>query len=53
MSDPMKNPDRDEDHRRRRDLGEEDERDGLDVAEKLYGGLTTDSDKIDQRDSDT
>ncbi|MCS3662310.1 hypothetical protein [Salinibacter ruber] len=47
MSDPMKNRDRDEDHRRRRDLGEEDERDGLDVAEKLYGGLPTDSDKID------
>ncbi|MCS3613517.1 hypothetical protein GGP50_003289 [Salinibacter ruber] len=48
MSDPLKNPDRDEDHQRRRDLGdEEDERDGLDVAEKLYGGLPTDSDKID------
>jgi hypothetical protein len=47
MSDPLTNPDRDEEHRRRRDLGEEDETDGLDVAEKLYGGLPTDSDKID------
>ena len=49
MNDPLKNPDRDEDHRRRRDLGEEDEDepDGLDIAERLYGGLTTDSDKID------
>jgi hypothetical protein len=50
MGDPLTNPDRDEEHRRRRDLGEEDERDGLDVAEKLYGGLPTDSDKIDQDD---
>jgi hypothetical protein len=49
MSDPLKNPDRDEDHRRRRNLGDEDERDGLDIAEKLYGGLPTDSEKIDQQ----
>ncbi|MBB4062792.1 hypothetical protein [Salinibacter ruber] len=49
MNDPLKNPDRDEDHRRRRDLGEEDEGDpdGLDIAEQLYGGLPTDSDKLD------
>jgi hypothetical protein len=50
MSDPLTNPDRDEEHRRRRDLGDEEDRDGLDVAEKLYGGLPTDSDKIDQDD---
>jgi hypothetical protein len=50
MSDPLKNPDRDENHRRRRDLGgEEDDRDGLDLAERLYGGLPSDSDKIDQQ----
>jgi len=47
MSDPLTNPDRDEEHRRRRDLGDEEDRDGLDVAEKLYGGLPTNSDKID------
>ncbi len=51
MNDPLKNPDRDEDHRRRRNLGEEDEDepDGFDIAERLYGGLPTDSDKIDQQ----
>lgn len=44
----MKNRDRDEEHRRRREAGEDDEeRDGLDIAERLYGGLPTDSDKID------
>ncbi|MCS3629282.1 hypothetical protein GGP53_003162 [Salinibacter ruber] len=49
MSDPLTNPDRDEDHQRRRDLGEEDDddTDGLDLAERLYGGLPTDSDKLD------
>ncbi|MCS4172072.1 hypothetical protein GGQ05_003564 [Salinibacter ruber] len=45
MSDPMKNPDPND--MQRRDLGDEEDRDGLDVAEKLYGGLPTDSDKID------
>ena len=46
MSDPMKNPDPND--MQRRDLGdEEDDRDGLDLAERLYGGLPTDSDKID------
>jgi hypothetical protein len=48
MSDPMKN--RDPNDMQRRDLGDEEDRDGLDVAEKLYGGLPTDSDKIDQAD---
>jgi hypothetical protein len=42
MSDPMKNSDRDEEHRRRRDVGtdEEDDPDGREVAAALYGGLT-------------
>lgn len=39
MSDPMKNPDRDEEHRRRREMGESrDEPDGRAVADRLYGG---------------
>ncbi len=50
MSDPMKN--RDPNDIQRRDLGDEEDRDGLDVAEKLYGGLPTDSDKIDQDDGE-
>jgi len=38
MSDPLKNPDRDDQHHRRRDLGEEeDDPDGRAIAEKLYG----------------
>ncbi len=47
MDDPMKNPDPTD--MQRRDLGEEDEDDpdGLDIAERLYGGLPTDSDKLD------
>ena len=36
MSDPMKNKDRDEKRRRRREMG--DDPDGRAVAEKLYGG---------------
>ena len=49
MSDPLKNPDRDDQHHRRRDLGEEeDDPDGRAIAEKLYGGLTgTDTDDQD------
>jgi hypothetical protein len=49
MSDEMKNRDRDERHRRRREAGseEEDDPDGKTIAERLYGGLPTDSDKID------
>lgn len=44
----MKNRDRDSEHQRRRDLGDEDEDpDGRSIAEKLYGGLPTDPDKID------
>jgi len=31
MSDPLTNPDRDENHQRRRDLGDEDSQDGLDL----------------------
>lgn len=39
MSDPMKNPDSDEQHRRRREAGEKDDSpDGLSVANALYGG---------------
>ena len=38
MSNPLKNPDRDENHRRRREAGQtEDDPDGREVAEKLYG----------------
>ncbi|MCS4185244.1 hypothetical protein [Salinibacter ruber] len=49
MSDPMKNPDPND--MQRRDLGDEDEGDpdGLDIAERLYGGLPADSEKIDQQ----
>jgi hypothetical protein len=37
----MKNKDRDDMHRRRRDAGQdEDDRDGKEVARTLYGGLT-------------
>jgi hypothetical protein len=38
----MKNRDRDDKHRRRRDLGEDEEEtpDGRKVAHALYGGLT-------------
>jgi len=41
----MKNPDPDEGPRSRRDLGatDEDEVDGRDVADALYGGLDDDS----------
>jgi hypothetical protein len=47
MSDLLKNPDPTD--MQRRDLGDkdEDDPDGLDIAERLYGGLLTDSDKID------
>jgi hypothetical protein len=39
MSDPMKNPDTDEEHRRRREAGGEDDGpDGLSVANAIYGG---------------
>ena len=51
MSDPMKNKDRDEKHRRRRrglDEGEDDP-DGREVAAALYGG-PADSDKDDEDD---
>lgn len=51
MSDPMKNPDRDEKHRRRRrglDEGENDP-DGREVAAALYGG-PADSDTDDEDD---
>ena len=42
MSDPMKNKDRDEKHRRRRGLDEgENDPDGRAVAAALYGGKTT------------
>jgi hypothetical protein len=38
MDDPRTNPDRDDQHQRRRDLGDGDEDpDGREVAEKLYG----------------
>jgi hypothetical protein len=38
----MKNRDRttDDTHRRRREAGDEDDRDGKEVARTLYGGLT-------------
>jgi len=39
-NDPMKNKDRDDEHRRRRDVGsDEDDPDGREVARRLYGGL--------------
>jgi hypothetical protein len=42
MPDPMKNKDRDEEHRRRREAGDPreggDDPDGREVAEALYGG---------------
>jgi hypothetical protein len=48
MSDDLlTNPDRDDKHARRRDAGDEDDTDGREVAEALYGGLPTDSEKID------
>lgn len=44
--DPLKNPDRDEKHRRRREAGTDEEGpDGREVAEALYGGPPTDSEK--------
>jgi hypothetical protein len=37
MNDPMKNPDTDEQHRRRREAGsDEDDPDGQEVARRLY-----------------
>jgi hypothetical protein len=49
MSDELTNPDRDEKYRRRREAGgEEGSPDGRTIAEKLYGGTPTDSEKIDQ-----
>jgi hypothetical protein len=42
MPDPMKNKDRDEEHRRRREAGDPreggDDPDGRTIAERLYGG---------------
>lgn len=40
MSDDLTNPDRDKEHRRRREAGdEEDDPDGRAVASALYGGI--------------
>jgi len=39
MGDPLTNPDRDEEHRRRREAGDEDDPDGREVAHALYGGI--------------
>lgn len=48
MSAPLKNPDRDRDHKRRREAGsDEDDRDGREVARKLYGGPDHESDADD------
>lgn len=53
MSDPMKNPDRDEAHRRRRDTGDGDEDpDGRAVAAALYGGDVSELGDEDSDDSD-
>ena len=55
--DPMKNKDRDEEHRRRREVGEdsgdpEKEVDGREAADALYGGPDP-SDGATDTDSDT
>jgi hypothetical protein len=50
MSDPMKNPDRDDKHRRRREASsDKDDPDGREVAEALYG---EDTDALGEEDSD-
>jgi hypothetical protein len=47
----MKNPDRDPDHSRRREAGENDESpDGKEIAERLYGGFTGTDTNTDSAD---
>lgn len=54
MSDPMTNPDRDAEHRRRRGAGDSDEDpDGRAVAAALYGGHVSElRDEDPETDSD-
>lgn len=48
MSAPLKNPDRDRDHKRRREAGSDDnDPNGQEMARKLYGGLKTEYDADD------
>ena len=50
----MKNPDQDESHRRRREVRESgDNPDGQAIAEKLYGGLSTESEENGETETGT